>query len=269
MCKDKDISTGRLCPMPPILSACLVICHCGDEVDLALRCIQSADLEVSVFLSDNSPDEMTAERLKWSFPGLVVLPQDKNVGLSRAHNAVLPHLQSKYHLIMDPGVSFHPSLLRRMVSYMEAHPNIAVLSPRFLSDDGTEIDLPRRQLTERYLLGTMFSGLGGVFRKWHQAYLFGDRDAEFSVPVESAPVECMLIRTEAFRTLEGFDTRFSRALADTDLCRRVLERRLGSVIYHPDFQVIYRQKESSTVLGCCRHTPGAVCRYFIKWGITL
>ena len=42
--------------MVPVLSACLVIFHCGDEVDLALRCIQNADLEVSVFLSDNSPE---------------------------------------------------------------------------------------------------------------------------------------------------------------------------------------------------------------------
>ena len=130
--------------MTPILSACLVMYHCGDETDLTLRCIQNADLEVSVFLSDNSPEELTAERLKWAFPGVVVLSHEKNIGLSRAHNAVLPHLQSKYHLLLDPGISFHPSLLRRMVSYMEAHSNIAVLTPRFFSEEGKEIFFPRR-----------------------------------------------------------------------------------------------------------------------------
>ena len=132
--------------MAPVLSACLVICRCGDEVDHTIRCIQNADLEVSVFLSDNSPEEMTAERLKWSFPGLVVLPQEKNVGLSRAHNAVLPHLQSRYHLLLDPDVSFHPGLLRQMVRYMDTHPNIAILSPRFFTEEGEELFCPRRQL---------------------------------------------------------------------------------------------------------------------------
>ena len=44
--------------MAPILSACLVMNRCGDEIDVALRCIQNADLEVSVFLSDNSPEEL-------------------------------------------------------------------------------------------------------------------------------------------------------------------------------------------------------------------
>ena len=50
--------------MPAILSACLVLYHSGDEAFQALQCIQNADLEVAVYLSDNSPEEMTAERLK-------------------------------------------------------------------------------------------------------------------------------------------------------------------------------------------------------------
>ena len=255
--------------MAPILSACLMIYHCGDEIDLALRCIQNADLEVSVFLSDNSPEEMTAERLKWSFPGLVVLPQEKNVGFSRAHNAVISQLQSKYHLIMDPGISFHPSLLRRMVSYMEAHPNIAVLSPRFLSESGEEIYLPRRQITLRHLFGNMFAGLGGVFRSWQREYTFEDRNVDMPVPVESAPAECMLIRTEVFQAMNGFDPSFVRTQEDADLCRGILDRRLGSVVFHPDMQVILRSdKKDMIFFSGSRHKAGTVFRYFAKWGIT-
>ena len=255
--------------MAPILSACLIICHCGDEIDLALRCIQNADLEVSVFLSDNSPEEMTAERLKWSFPGLVVLPQEKNVGLSRAHNAVIPRLQSKYHLIMDPGISFHPSLLRSMVTYMEAHPNIAVLSPRFFSESGEEIYLPRRQLTLRHLIGNTLAGFGGIFRSWQREYTFEDRNIDMPVPVESAPVECMFIRTEVFRSVNGFDDAFARTQEDEDLCRSILDRRLGSVVFHPDMQVILRvSKKDALFLTGRRHRMRTVLRYFAKWGIT-
>ena len=255
--------------MAPILSACIVICHCGDEVDHTLRCIQNADLEVSVFLSDNSPDELTAERLKWSFPGLVVLPQEKNIGLSRAHNAVLPHLNSKYHLLLDPGVSFHPSLLRRMVSYMEAHPNIAILSPRFFSEEGEELFLPRRQITVRFMLGTLLSGFGGIFRRWQQEYSFADHNVEMPVPVESAPVTFMMIRTGIFRELNGFDPHFFRTQEEADLCRQILDSRLGSVVYHPDLQVFCRSTaEGSALFPNKTHRPGTVLRYFMKWGIT-
>ena len=255
--------------MTPILSACLVMYHCGDETDLTLSCIQNADLEVSVFLSDNSPEELTAERLKWAFPGVVVLSHEKNIGLSRAHNAVLPHLQSKYHLLLDPGISFHPSLLRRMVSYMEAHSNIAVLTPRFFSEEGKEIFFPRRLPAFHYILGSAFSGLGGIFTRWQQEYTFADQEVEMPSPVDSAPVSCMLIRTDLFRRLDGFDPGFVRTQEDADLCRRILEQRLGSIVYHPEMQVTFRRPEESHLLFAnSTHRFGTVLRYFIKWGIT-
>ena len=49
--------------MASILSACIVLYHCGDELTHALRCIQNADLEVDVFLADNTPQDLTAEKL--------------------------------------------------------------------------------------------------------------------------------------------------------------------------------------------------------------
>ncbi len=255
--------------MAPILSACLVMYRCGDEIDVALRCIQNADLEVSVFLCDNSPEELTAERLKWAFPGVVVIPQSRNIGLTRAYNSVLPQLQSKYHLMMDPGISFNPSLLRRMVSYMEAHPNIAVLTPRFFSEDGAEMFFPRRQLSIRYLLGNAFSGLGGFFLRWKREYTLADHDVEMPAPVDAGPITCMLVRTEIFRRLNGFDPHFTRTQEDADLCRRILDGRLGSVVYHPDMQVFYLPVVDNTHLFPARtHRFKSVLRYFMKWGIT-
>ncbi len=255
--------------MPPVLSACLVMNRCGDEIDLALRCIQNADLEVSVFLSDNSPEELTAERLKWAFPGVVVIPQEKNTGLSKAHNAVLPQLQGKYHLLLDPAISFDPSLLRRMVSYMEAHPNIAVLSPRFFSEDGEELFFPRTQLSIRYLLGSMLASLGGFFLRWQREYTMADQNVEMPVPVDTAPVAFMMVRTEVFRHLEGFDARFTATQEDADLCRRILDRRLGSIVLHPDMQVILqKQPNPGLFFSDHRHRFRTVARYFAKWGIT-
>ena len=95
--------------MPSILSACIVLYHCGDELTHALRCIQNADLGVDVYLADNTPEDLTAEKMQWLFPGVTVLPQKGNVGFGRANNAVLPLLQSKYHLIMNADVTFDPS----------------------------------------------------------------------------------------------------------------------------------------------------------------
>ena len=166
--------------MASILSACLVLYHCGDELTHALRCIQNADVDVDVYLVDNTPDDPTAEKAEWLFPGVTVLPQKSNIGFGRANNAVLPHLQSKYHLIMNPDVTFEPSLLNRMIMYMEAHPNIAILTPRVLNEDGTEQYLPKKRISVHYLLGGLlkttanFSADGvqtSPWRTWTSAIL--------------------------------------------------------------------------------------------------
>ena len=267
---NKNSSSGReVSPLPPILSACIVLYHCGEEIDHVLHCIQNADLEVTVFLSDNSPEEMTAERLRWAFPGIIVLPQEKNIGFGRANNAVLPLLKSKYHLMLNPDVSFEPSLLRRMVTYMEEHPNIAVLTPRVLNEDGSEQFLPKKSVSVHYLLGGLLEGFGGVFRRWRQDFTMANVEVQMPMPVEFATGCFLLIRTSVFQRLNGFDPRFFLYQEDSDLSRRILEEHLGSIVYHPDMCITHRwaRENTRTFQGRMRQIR-SVCKYFLKWGIS-
>ena len=255
--------------MPAMLSTCIVLYKCGDEVFQALNCIQNADIEVDVFLVDNSPEEVTAERLKWAYPGITVLPQRKNVGFGRANNAVLPYLQSKYHLMMNPDVVFDPSLLKKMIAYMEAHPNIAILTPRVLNEDGTEQFLPKKRIAVHYLLGGLFEKFGGIFRRWRQDFTLAGMVITAPIPVEFATGCFLLIRTDVFRQLNGFDPRFFLYQEDSDLSRRVLDRRLGSIVYHPAMCVTHRwaRENTRTSKGRMRQIRSVV-KYFLKWGIT-
>lgn len=255
--------------MSSILSACLVLYHCGDELTHALRCIQNADIEVDVYLVDNSPEEPTAEKMQWLFPGITVLPQKGNIGFGRANNAVLPHLRSRYHLIMNPDVTFDPGLLSRMISYMETHPNIAVLTPRVMNEDGTEQFLPKKRISVHYLLSGLFERFGGVFRRWRNEFTMADLDVVHPVPVEFATGCFLFIRTDVFLRLNGFDPRFFLYQEDSDLSRRVLERRLGSIVYHPDMCITHRwsRENTRTFRGRMRQIRSA-CKYFMKWGIS-
>lgn len=255
--------------MPALVSACLVLYHNGPEINDALRCLQNADVEVAVYLADNSPEDMTADKLQWSFPGITVLSQSGNIGFGRANNAVLPYLQSKYHLMMNPDVTFDPTLLRRMITYMESHPNIAILTPKVLNEDGSEQFLPKKRISVHYLLGGLLERFGGIFRRWREDFTMADMDIRAPIPVEFATGCFLLIRTDVFRTLQGFDPRFFLYQEDSDLSRRVLDRRLGSIVYHPDMCVTHRwaRENTRTLKGRLRHIRSTV-KYFLKWGIT-
>lgn len=255
--------------MPAPLSACIVLYHCGDEVKNALRCLEQSNVEVAVYLCDNSPEEMTADQLQWEFPGITVLPQQGNVGFGRANNAVLPYLQSRYHLCMNPDVTFDPTLLFRMMQYMDAHPNIAILTPRVLNEDGTEQFLPKKRISVHYLLGGLLEKRGRIFRRWREEFTLADLDIHSPVPVEFATGCFLLIRTGVFQQLKGFDPRFFLYQEDSDLSRRVLEQRLGSIVYHPEMCVthLWARENTRTLKGRLRQVRSA-CKYFMKWGIT-
>ena len=255
--------------MASILSVCIVLYHCGDELSHALRCIQNADLEVDVYLADNTPQDLTAEKMQWLFPGVIVLPQKGNVGFGRANNAVLSLLQSRYHLIMNPDVSFDPALLGRMIQYMDAHPNIAVLTPRVMNEDGTEQFLPKKRISVHYLLGGLLEHFGGVFRRWWNEFTMADMNIQRPTPVEFATGCFLLIRTEIFVRMGGFDPRFFLYQEDSDLSRRILEQNLGSIVYHPDMQVTHRwaRENTRTFKGRMRQIR-SIIKYFLKWGVT-
>ena len=124
------------------ISACMVLYHAGDEALRAVECLEKSDVKVDVYLVDNSPECDTATRIQWKYPGVKVLRQDKNLGFGRGNNVVLPLLESEYHLLINPDVTFDETLLSRMIAYMDERKNVAILTPRVFGMDGNEQFLP-------------------------------------------------------------------------------------------------------------------------------
>ena len=156
-----------------------------------------------------------------------------------------------------------------MVSYMEAHPSIAILTPRVMNEDGTEQFLPKKQITVHYLLGGLLESFGGVFRRWREEFTLADMDVRMPMPVEFATGCFLLIRTEIFRYLNGFDPRYFLYQEDSDLSRSILEKNLGSIVYHPDMCITHRwaRENTRTFKGRMRQIR-SVFKYFWKWGLT-
>lgn len=249
------------------VSVCLVLYHSGEVVQEALQCLAAADTEAEVFLCDNSPEDGIAEKLQWHYPGIKVLTQQGNVGFGRANNSVLPYLKSRYHLIMNPDVTFPPDLLSRMTAYMDAHPNIAILTPRVFNMDGTEQFLPKKAISIHYLLGGLLEKKGGIFRKWREEFTMADMQVDNPVPVEFATGCFLLIRTSIYKELNGFDPRFFLYQEDSDLSRRVIAEEKGSIVYHPGMWVVHQWARENTRTGKGRYRQiVSAFKYFMKWG---
>ena len=246
------------------ISACMVLYHSGDQAVQAIRCLQESDVEVVTYVVDNSPREDTAKRLLWMCPGIEYIPMERNVGFGRANNQVLRRLDSDYHLLLNPDVTFPPDLLRRMVTYMEQNPGAAILTPRVFNPDGTEQFLPKKQPTVRYLLSGLLNRIG-LGRGLRAEYTMAYASPTVPVSVQFATGCFLLIRTAVFKRLNGFDERFFLYQEDSDLSRRAMQE--GEIIYHPEMVVTHAwARENTRSLKGIAHQIRSVFRFFGKWG---
>ena len=138
----------------PRMSACIVLYKPEREVLNTVRCLAESSLRPELFIVNNSPKETEiAEEIAARWPETEIISSKKNVGFGEANNEMLTRMRGDYHLICNPDVTFDPGLLQEMAQWMDAHPDVGVLSPRVLNPDGTEQFLPRRSPTVRYLMG--------------------------------------------------------------------------------------------------------------------
>ena len=179
----------------PKVSACMVLYHSPADALHAVSCLQESDLPIDFYVVDNSPDYPMAERIRWMCPGAKILPQERNLGFGRANNIVLPLLTSRYHLMINPDVTFPPDLISRMVAYMDANPDVVILTPRVFNPDGTEQFLPKMQPTVRYLLSGRLERLGGPFPRLRAEYTLADQNIATPVDVGFATGCFLLMHT--------------------------------------------------------------------------
>ncbi len=246
------------------LSACIVLYQSNATVLNTVQSVMKSEEPIDLYLVDNDPAHSIASVITDSYPQVQLIQEKKNVGFGRAHNELCGRLHSRYHLILNPDVTFDPDLLGRMVEYMEAHRDIAILTPRIFFPDGKEQFVPRLQPNFLFLLSGLLENWP-FFKGQRRRYTMQDAYIPGPMRVGSASGCFLLIRTQVFYKLKGFDPHFFMYMEDCDLSKRAQE--YGHVVYHPDFCVTHAwnraDKRDARLLW--EHVKSAV-RFLNKWG---
>ena len=68
----------------------------------------------------------------------VLVINKKNVGYTKGYNMVSDELEGEYVLIVNPDILFRQKdTLQKMVQYLDAHLDVALLGPKQINDDGS------------------------------------------------------------------------------------------------------------------------------------
>ena len=229
------------------------------EPDLALleRCLRSLGEAVrtargqglvsnaSLFVVDNDattpPDLPGVAVQAFGDAGRVELIHGQgNVGYGRANNLAIPRLESDLHLVMNPDVEVEPTALAAAIEALEADPKIGAVAPQVRGPGGEPQYLCKRypSVWVLFLRGFAPQALRDRNARALAAYEMRDLPADRAYsPVPLASGCFMLMRTELFRRVGGFDPRFFMYFEDYDLSLRF--GREAALAYVPSSRIVH------------------------------
>ncbi|MCA8199754.1 glycosyltransferase family 2 protein [Burkholderia sp. AU33545] len=164
-----------------------------------------------------------------------------NVGYGRGHNLAVESISSAYHLILNPDIDLDPMSLERALAFLDAHPDVGLLTPLIADEFGQLQYLCRRPPTvpDLAIRGFLPQSVRRLFGKRLARYemrdLINDHDIVWDPPIVSGCF--MLFRTEVLRKLDGFDPRYFLYFEDYDLSLRAHE--IARVAYVPSVRVVH------------------------------
>ncbi len=248
------------------VSAAVVSYNSSSKIENVLHSLlnHQGAYALQVYVVDNASQDGTVELVRDKFPQVQVLPLSENRGFGYGHNQVLPLLDSDYHLIINPDITFDTDVLTPLCAYLREHPDVVMVTPQIYNPDGTVQPVPRRTPKYRYMAAGKLERFGSVFRKWRAEYTMSDRELTKPTDITFCTGCFMLVRTEAWRKLQGFDDRFFMYCEDADLTRRALQ--LGRVVCVPSVGVTHEWERGSSKNGkLFRIHLSSMRKYFKKW----
>jgi GT2 family glycosyltransferase len=202
---------------------------------------------VELFLVDNGPPRFgssldTAALAQW--PAALGTPQivsgHGNVGYGKANNLVLERLRSDAHVVMNPDVELEPGTIAAALAALRDNPDVGLVAPAAFDARGGSRHLCKRypSLWVLFLRGfapaAMRRRFGETLARYEMRDLAGDAFVR-DIPLASGSF--LVVRTELFRRIGGFDERYFMYFEDYDLSLRLA--RCATLAYDPRARIVH------------------------------
>jgi N-acetylglucosaminyl-diphospho-decaprenol L-rhamnosyltransferase len=203
-----------------------------------------ADCEVIVV--DNASHDGSVEMIETMFPHARLIKNAVNEYFSKACNQGVSIASREYVCLLNSDTVVLPGSLKKMVSYLQDHPDCGAVAPKLLNPDGTVQAICKRFPTLMEVLVDQFDlswwPRAGVYR--HRTAMkdfdhLSDRD------VEQPPGACLVMRRSDYLTLGGLDEALPLFYSDVDLCWKIW-RSSYRIRFIADAQIVHVGSASIT-----------------------
>lgn len=257
------------------VSATIVAYNNYEEIMAAVESMErytSPELSRVLYIVDNGtkvsdPARTAAFRtFLQAYDDVVYVDAGANLGFGAGHNLVMDRLDSQYHAIVNPDILFCEDAFSKIAAWMDVHPEVGMVIPDVRNEQGERQLVYRKELTVWDTFVRFFCM--GLFPRRVRSHTLQDEDYSRPFRVPFGQGSFLVVRTQLFRDLQGFDDHYFMYVEDADLCRRVNE--VSSLMYFPGATVIHKwNRASHRNVRLFAHHIHSLFYYFKKWGVRL
>lgn len=216
----------------------VIVSYNGQE--LLRRCLASIyqhtqGLSFEVIVVDNSSRDGTPEMVEQEFSQVRLVRRSSNAGFAAAVNEGISQAAGDTFVVLNPDTELDTNVLAPALAYLRGHPEIGILAPKLLDDDGA-LQLSCRAfpgfataLFNRYSLLTRLLPKN----RFSSRYLMSGFDHSRTADVDWASAACWLIQRSAYERTGPMDEAYFWSIEDVDYCQRVHRAGLR-VVYFPE-----------------------------------
>ena len=189
---------------------------------------------LEVICVDNASGDGSAERIRAELPQVRLVESPTNTGFAGGCNFGASHASGEFLALINNDARPDPGWIRAAVEVLRREPGIACVASKVLDWEGERIDYVDASMT--------FYGMG--YKRYTGDVDTGEHDRARDVLFSTG--SAMVLRTEVFREVGGFDERFFMFYEDVDLGWRLnlLGHRVryvpDSLVYHKHHATIAR-----------------------------
>ena len=203
-------------------------------------------IETEIFVVDNNSVDGSARLIREKFPNLVYIENTENVGFSKANNQAIRLAKGEFILLLNPDTVVEEDTFRKVVSFMETHPDAGGLGVKMIDGKGNFLPESKRGLPTPEVAFYKMFGISKLFPRskrfgrYHLSYL--DENEVHSVDVLAGAF--MLLRKETLDKIGLLDETFFMYGEDIDLSYRITKAGYKNY-YFPGTTIIHYKGEST------------------------
>ncbi len=195
--------------------------------------VRNARPDAAVYVADNASTDDSLRLLSEEFGECRVLRLDRNWGFAEGYNKALAQVNAQYYVLLNSDVEVERGWLDPLVSFMDAHPNVAACQPKLLSvADHSRFEYAGAcgGFIDRYGYPFCRGRILNVVEADHGQY-------DDPLPVMWATGAAMMVRSDDYWAAGGLDARFFAHNEEIELCWRL--RLMGREVWCVPQSVVY------------------------------